>query len=118
MPLNVQAELSLSVDGQTATIRGAGRRVRMELVDTSMLRKIRKTEIPGLEKFGNIPPLTDIPKILAKEGLTLDIADHRGVLLTLGKDARERGIWIPFVGRIENFSFGGIFAFVRLIFHG
>ncbi|MDZ7704055.1 MAG: hypothetical protein U5L04_06175 [Trueperaceae bacterium] len=118
MSLNVRAELSLSVDGQTATIRGAGRRVRMEMSDTSMLRQIRKTDIPGLEKFGNMPPLTDIPKILAGEGLTLDIADHRGVLLTLGAEADERGWWIPFVGRIEHFSLGGIRAFVRLIFHG
>ncbi len=118
LPLNVQADLSLSVDGQTATIRGTGRRVRMEMPDTSMLRQIRKTDIPGLETFGNMPSLTDIPKILAGQGLTLDIADHRGVLLTLGAEASERGLWLPFVGRIEHFSLGGVRAFVRLVFHG
>lgn len=118
MALSVQADLSLSIDGQSAHLSGSGRTLTLTLENPTMLRKMLQVPLPKLAKAGGKErKLTSIPKLLERMGLTLNIADDKGTLLILGEAAAGKSYTLPFVGKLENVALASKRAALRLVFN-
>lgn len=120
MTLSVHADLRIEIDGRTAQLRGSGRSLRLELETPVLLRDFFRAELPDLHAlFGIGAPGGEnaarrLPAALAASGLTLEIHDRRGLLLTLGEGAQGQGFTLPLVGRLEHVALAGPGAALRL----
>ncbi len=112
MALSIEANLDLVIDGQAATLTGSGKVLRLTLDSTKTLRALRSVSLPVLP--GRAPTLKDLPGVLAEQGLTLELADAQGLLLTLGKGAGGSGCTVPGWGRLEHVALAGKRAALRL----
>ena len=125
-PLNVEADLDIRIDGQSAKLTGSGDTLRLELDKPYMLRKFFQVELPNVAIFSNQlntetsgkPSFSLIPRYLAEVGLTLEIADKKGALILLGKAAAGKSYQIPGVGKLENVTLANKTAIFRLAFNG
>lgn len=121
-PLNVEADLNISIDGQSATLTGSGDTLRLELDKPYMLRKFFQIELPNVSIFSSQtsgkPSFSLIPIYLAEVGLTLEIADKKGPLILLGKAAAGKSYTIPGIGKLENVTLASKSAIFRLAFNG
>lgn len=117
MALSVEADLELLVDGQRATLMGSGKVLRLTLASARMLRQLREVSLPLSSVFGTrAPTLGTLPGLLEREGLTLEIADARGLLLTLGRGARGKRVSVPGFGTLHHTALAGGRAVLRLAF--
>lgn len=111
--MRVDADLTLFVDGRRATVRGSGMNLRLTLEQPHMLRKFFAIALPHFGQSGK----TDyslIPRLLAREGLTLEIADSRGLLMLLGAEAAGKSYTLPGLGKLEHVKLAGPGALLRL----
>ena len=80
MALRVDADLRLETAGGTLQLQGSGRRLQLRLPPAGPLPR----PIPSRGALARIADL------LARQGLTLDIVDDAGPLLSLGAGRRSR----------------------------
>lgn len=121
-PLNVEADIDILIDGQPAKVTGSGDKLRLELDKPYMLRKFFQVELPNVSIFSTQtsgkPSFSLIPLYLAEVGLTLEIADKKGALILLGKEAAGKSYTIPGIGKLENVTLASKSAIFRLAFNG
>ena len=116
MALSIDADLELEIDGQPATLTGSGRTLRLTLSTTRILRALRTLSLPNITTMdGREPDFRDAPGILAAQGLTLEVYDEKGLLLTLGRGAEGKSLSLPGFGRLEHLTLGGKRAALRLL---
>ena len=113
-PRRVFADLDLEIDGQPAKFTGKGRHMRLEVQDAGTLRKNLPSFSARLSAGGTAYSVTDVPSLLADEGLTLKVVDKRGPLLTLGEEAHGRGYSVPGIGRVNDVTLANKRAAFRL----
>ncbi len=113
-PRRVFADLDLEIDGQSAKFTGRGSHMRLEVQNAGTLRKISQVSLPNFQRAGTTYSATDVPSLLADEGLTLEVADRRGPLLVLGEKARGKGYSVPGVGRVSDVMLANKRAALRL----
>ena len=113
-PRRVFADLNLEIDGQPAKFTGTGRHMRLEVKDAGTLRKISQVSLPNFQRAGTTYAPTDVPSLLADEGLTLEVFDRRGPLLVLGEAAHGRGYSVPGIGRVNDVTLANKRAALRL----
>lgn len=77
--MRLEADLAITIDGRPASLRGSGRRLRFEVDEAAVLRRL-------VADFGR--PSTDVGALLARRGLTLEVADRKGLLLVIGAEAK------------------------------
>lgn len=113
-PRRVYADLDLEIDGQPAKFTGTGRRMRLEVQEAGVLRGLLRVPLPNFKRAGaNVSP-NDMPTLLAKEGLTLEVADKRGPLVMMGEEAAGRGYTVPGIGRVNDVALANKRAALRL----
>lgn len=96
-------------------MRGSGTTLRLTLEHPHMLRKFFAIALPHLNQDDKgKADYSLIPRLLAQEGLTLEIADSRGPLLLLGAGAAGKSYSLPGVGRLEHIRLAGPGALLRL----
>ena len=110
----VFADLDLEIDGQPAKFTGTGRHMRLEVEEAGTLRKISQVSLPNFQRAGTTYSTTDVPSLLADEGLTLEVSDRRGPLLILGEGAYGKGYSVPGVGRVNDVTLANKRAALRL----
>ena len=88
--------------------------MRLEVQNAGTLRKISQVSLPNFQRAGTTYSATDVPSLLADEGLTLEVADRRGPLLVLGEEARGKGYSVPGVGRVNDVTLANKRAALRL----
>ena len=116
MALAIEADLKLEVDGHPATLTGSGQTLRLTLSTPRTLRALRTVSLPNITTMdGRAPSFHDVPKILATQGLTLEVADTKGLLLILGRGAEGKSLSLPGFGRLEHLSLGSRRAALRLL---
>jgi hypothetical protein len=115
--LSVEADLELLIGAQKATLTGSGKTLRLTLESARMLRQLRAVSLPLPAVLGTrTSTLRTLPTLLEREGLTLEIADRRGLLLTLGRGARGKRVNAPGLGTLEHTALAGGRAALRLAF--
>ena len=113
--LRIEADLELSIDGQAATLTGSGQVLRLTLSSARILRSLRAVSLPDLGiSGGQVPTSSDLPGILAGQGLTLEVADAKGLLLILGAGAAGRSFTLPGFGTIAHLALASRRAALRL----
>jgi len=112
--LHIEADLELSIAGRGATLTGAGQVLRLTFSDLRSLRDLRSVSLPRLSLGGEAPTFRDMPGVLARQGLTLEVADREGVLLILGTGAAGRSFSLPGFGRLEHMALANKRAALRL----
>jgi len=118
MALVVEADLKLSIDGQSAHLSGSDQTFTLTLENPNMLRKMLQVPLPNLGTAGGKERnLSTMPKLLERLGLTLNIADDQGTLLILGVGAAGKSYKLPFVGRLESVALASKRAALRLVFN-
>lgn len=118
MALLVDADLDLEIGGLSAKLTGSGRVLRLELSETRLLRSLLRVSLPRFPIFGTqAPKPTQVPGLLASQGLTLEVADRSGVLLILGEGAKGRAYTLPGFGRLEYVALARPGAVLRLLFN-
>lgn len=117
MALSVEAQLDLEIDGQAATLTGSGQVLTLTLSSARILRNLRTLSLPALPLFGG-QTLTfrEVPGLLAQQGLTLAVADRKGLLLTLGAGASGKSLTVPGFGILAHTALAGRRAGLRLAF--
>lgn len=116
MALRIEADLDLEIDGRPAQLTGSGRLLRLTLSSPRTLRSLRQVSLPNLGTAGDrAPSFKDLPGILAGQGLTLEVADPKGLLLILGAGAEGRSFTVPGLGRIEHLALANPGAALRLL---
>lgn len=116
MPLRIEAELDLVIDDRPATLTGSGTVLRLTLSSARTLRSLRQVSLPNLGGAGTrAPTFKEIPGLLAAQGLTLEVADDRGLLLVLGAGAEGKSFSVPGFGRIGHLALGSPGAALRLL---
>lgn len=116
MALRIEADLDLVIDDRPATLTGSGKTLRLTLSTARTLRSLRTISLPNVGAAGaRAPTFTDIPGILAAQGLTLEVADQKGLLLILGAGAEGKSFTVPGFGRLEHLALGSPGAALRLI---
>ncbi|MEM6428437.1 MAG: hypothetical protein AAF708_04290 [Deinococcota bacterium] len=126
IPLRIQAEIELEVDGQRAWVEGSSDTLRLKLAKPHMLRKFFDIALPNVSVFGIMPDINAsaqpsfslIPMLLTQVGLTLEIADQKGPLIILGKAAQGKRYTLPGIGTLENVKLASAGAVFRLVFNG
>lgn len=74
-----------------------------------------QVSLPDLPMFGPTKAEPkDFPSLLARHGLTLEIADNKGPLLILGADANGKSYAIPGLGTVNDVALAGLQAAARL----
>ena len=117
MALSVEADLELLIDGQRATLTGSGKVLRLTLASVRTLRQLRGVSLPLPSVLGTRAPLLGtLPGLLEREGVTLEIADARGLLLTLGRGAQGKQVNVPGFGTLHHTALAGRRAALRLAF--
>lgn len=74
-PLRIQADLDLEIDGEPARLTGEDRSLRLDLPSANPLYDLSSS---------GASPLIDLAATLAESGLSLEIQDRRGTLLSVG----------------------------------
>ena len=116
MALAIDADLELEVDGQPATLTGSGQTLQLTLSTPRILRALRAVSLPNIKAVdGREPDFRDVPGILAAQGLTLEVADAKGLLLILGRGAEGKSLSLPGFGKLEHLTLGGRRAALRLL---
>ena len=116
MPLRIEADLELVIDDRPATLTGSGNVLRLTLSSPRILRSMRTVSLPNIGTAGDrAPTFKDMPGLLAAQGLTLEIADEKGLLLTLGAGAGGKSFTVPGLGRLEHLAIGSPGAALRLL---
>ncbi len=116
MALSVEANLELEIDGQPATFMGSGSVMRLTLSTPRLLRAMRQVSLPNITTMdGRAPSFRDAPGVLAAQGLTLEIADQKGLLLILGRGAEGNSLSLPGFGKLEHLKLGSKSAMLRLL---
>lgn len=119
MALSVEADLELFINAQRATLTGSGQVLRLTLESARMLRQLREVSLPIPAVLGTrAPTLNTLPTLLEREGLTLEIADARGLLVTLGRGAHGKRVSVPGFGTLHHTALAGGRAALRLAFEG
>ncbi len=77
--MQIDANLSIHIDGRPASLRGSGRVLRFEVEETAVLRQLAASARRST---------LDIGELLAKQGLTVEVADRKETLLVIGANAR------------------------------
>ena len=104
------------IDGAPAKLTGAGQTLRLELTETRTLRRFLHVSLPKFPIFGERAPTpTQVPGLLASQGLTLEVADTSGLLLILGEGAKGNSYTLPGIGRLEHVALARPGAALRLI---
>lgn len=117
MALSIEAALDLEIDGQGATLTGSGQVLRLTLSSTRTLRSLRAVSLPKLPIFGGrAPTFGEMPGLLARQGLTLEVADRKGLLLTLGAGAGGDNLTVPGFGTLAHTALASRRAGLRLVF--
>lgn len=80
MPLSLEIDLVVEVEGATIRLQGSGRRLRAE---SSAFRPLLGS---GLSRAG----LRRLAELLDRHGFTLDVVDASGTLLSLGSGVDSR----------------------------
>ncbi len=114
MALHIEADLELSIAGRGATLTGAGQVLRLTFSDLRSLRDLRSVSLPHLSLGGEAPTFRDMPGVLARQGLTLEVADSKGLLLILGMGAAGGSFSLPGLGKIEHLKLASKSAALRL----
>ncbi len=115
MALRIEADLELTLAGRKATLTGAGQVLRLTLSDLRSLRDLRSVSLPNLGTLGDeAPTFRDMPGVLARQGLTLEVADSKGLLLILGMGAAGGSFSLPGLGKIEHLKLASKSAALRL----
>ena len=115
MALHIEADLELLIDDRRATLTGSGQVLRLTLGNLRSLRDLRGVSLPNLGVLdGAAPTFKDLPGILAQQGLTLEVADRKGLLLILGTGAAGRSFSLPGLGKIEHLTLASKRAALRL----
>lgn len=116
MALFVEADLELVIDGQPATLKGSGSVLRLTLSTPRTLRALRQVSLPNITTMdGRAPTFSDAPGVLAAQGLTLEVADQKGLLLILGRGAEGKSLSLPGFGKLEHLTLGSKRAMLRLL---
>ena len=110
--LAVHADLALEIDGQPATLTGTGRRLVLELASARLLRTMFDVALPRLDDSGW--RRRNLPALLTRQSLTMEIRDRRGPLLVVGKEAEGRRLRLPGIGRIDDAKLGSRTALLRM----
>lgn len=117
MGLFVEAQLDLEIDGQGATLTGSGQVLRLTLSSVRTLRNLRAVSLPALPMFGGQAiTFREMPGLLERQGLTLSVADRKGLLLTLGVGAGGKSLKIPGFGTLAHTTLANRRAAMRLVF--
>ena len=91
MPLRLDADLSIEVDGRTLHLQGSGRHLRLRV---DALRPLLRLAVSRRN-------LSLLAETLSRQGLTLDVVDAHGPLITLGWGTDSRlGGWLTSSPRI------------------
>lgn len=114
MSRRVIADLDLEIDGQRAKFTGTGRHMRLQVEEARTLRKFLQVSLPNLRRAGASIAPTEVPAMLAKEGLTVEVADSSGPLFILGEGAGGRGYTVPGFGRVDSVALASKRAAFRL----
>lgn len=114
MARRVKADVTLTIDGQPAKFTGTGRHMRLEVDKASTLRNFLRIPLPNLRRAGASFSPAEVPSMLAREGLTLEVADKRGPLFILGEEAGGRGYTVPGFGRVNDVTLANKRAALRL----
>jgi len=113
--LRIEADLELSISDQKATLTGSGQVLRLTLSSLRSLQDLRSLSLPNLGVLGGrAPTFKNLPGLLAQQGLTLEVADRRGLLLILGTGAAGRSFSLPGLGKIEHLTLANKRAAFRL----
>ena len=116
MSLSIDADLELEIDGHPATLTGSGQTLRLTLSTPRILRALRTVSLPNIKTMdGRKPDFRNAPGILAAQGLTLEVADAKGLLLILGRGAEGKSLNLPGFGKLEHLTLGGKRAALRLL---
>ena len=116
MPLRIEADLDLEIDGSPAQLTGSGRTLRLTLSTPRTLRALRQVSLPNLGGAGDrAPTFRELPGLLAAQGLTLEVADPKGLLLILGAGAQGKSFTVPGLGRIGHLALANPGAALRLL---
>ncbi len=108
--------MGLVIDGQPATLAGSGSVLRLTLSTPRTLRALRQVSLPNITTMnGRAPNFTDVPGVLASQGLTLEVADQKGLLLILGRGAEGKSLSLPGFGKLEHLKLGSRSAMLRLL---
>ncbi len=115
MALRIDADLELFIDNERATLTGSGQVLRLTLSNLRSLQDLRLVSLPSLGVVGSqAPTFRDLPGLLTRQGLTLEVADRQGPLLILGTGAAGRSFSLPGLGKIEHLMLANKRAAFRL----
>lgn len=122
MPLRIDADITLSIHGQPASLRASGQQLQLKLSNMRTLLAMRADAMALSRAIGIMLPQTSTEQSiqgfitgLVREGLTLDIVDDKGSVLRLGHAVASSRLWLPSVGRFEGIAFTGWQGFLRLL---
>lgn len=116
MPLRIEADLRLVIDDRPATLTGSGTVLRLTLSSARILRSLRQVSLPNIGTAGaRAPTFKEMPGLLAAQGLTIEVADDKGLLLILGAGAAGKSFTVPGFGRLEHLALGSPGAALRLV---
>ena len=87
-PLNVVADLALSVDEADVQVTADGDVIVLELPDVRAARKLLQTAPAGRSRAERLAQIHDL---LTAAGLTVEVWLHDEILARLGKNARPGG---------------------------
>lgn len=87
-PLNVMADLALSVDGEDVQIVADGDVIAIELADVRAVRKLLRVAPMGRSRAERLQQLHNA---LAAAGLTTEVRLYEEVIARLGKEAQPGG---------------------------
>lgn len=115
MALRIEADLELHLDNRKVTLTGSGQLLRLTFDDLRSLRDLRSVSLPNLGVLGSqAPAFKDLPGFLARQGLTLEVADRKGLLLILGMGAAGNSFSLPGLGEIGHLKLANKRAAFRL----
>ncbi len=115
MALRVHGRVTLEVDGEPVHFDAHGDAWTATVRRFRVLRRTLATLPPLPPSFARTDPLA-LPATLARQGVSLEVRDHRGPLLHLGRAANERRLRIPFVIDVPHARLAGPLALLRLLF--
>ena len=118
MALAVEANLTITIDGQGARLSGSGRQLTLTVDKPTMLRDMLKVSLPNVRSVGDkVRTYSDVPHLLKEAGLTLTIEDSKGPLLILGEGAEGKSYTLPLIGKLEDVALASRGAALRLVFN-
>lgn len=102
--MRIDADLDITIDGRAARLHGSGRVLRLEVEEAAVLRQLAASMAR---------PKRDIGALLASQGLTVEVADRKGLLLIVGAGAKP-GPLNRFTGskHVQPASYGAVLRLV------